>query len=130
MYAFFLKFCKEKTMRSKKKFKVVTLGCRTNQYESQAYSDQLLQLGYLPALEKEEAELCIVNTCTVTESADSSSRYKIRQLARQNPSARIIVTGCLAERKPEELKKLPGVDLLIANKDKENLLSLALPEEE
>jgi threonylcarbamoyladenosine tRNA methylthiotransferase MtaB len=113
-----------------KKFKVVTLGCRTNQYESQAYADQLRKLGYVLAVEGEEAELCIVNTCTVTESADSSSRHQIRQLARQNPAARIIVTGCLAERKPEELKQLPGVDLLVCNKDKERLLSLALPEEE
>lgn len=117
-------------MESKKKFKVVTLGCRTNQYESQAYSDQLLKLGHMPAADGEEAELCIVNTCTVTESADSSSRYQIRQLAKQNPRARIIVTGCLAERKPDELKQLPGVDLLVPNKEKENLLSLALPEEE
>ena len=117
-------------MESKKKFKVATLGCRTNQYESQAYSNQLLKLGFAPAAEGEEAELCIVNTCTVTESADSASRHQIRQLARQNPGARIIVTGCLAERKPEELKQLPGVDLIVLNKDKENLLSLVLPEEE
>ncbi len=117
-------------MERKKKFRVVTLGCRTNQYESQAYSDQLRQLGYLPAEEGEEAELCIVNTCTVTESADSSSRHQIRGLARQNPGTRIIVTGCLAERKPDELQSLPGVDLLIPNKDKENLLSLTFPNEE
>jgi threonylcarbamoyladenosine tRNA methylthiotransferase MtaB len=114
----------------KKKFRVVTLGCRTNQYESQAYCDQLRKLGYLSAEEGEAAELCIVNTCTVTESADSSSRHQIRQLARQNPGARIVVTGCLAERKPEELRSLPGVDLLVSNGDKEDLLSLVLPEEE
>ena len=113
-----------------KKFKVVTLGCRTNQYESQVYADQLCKLGYLPAEEGEEAELCIVNTCTVTESADSSSRHQIRGLARRHPGARVIVTGCLAERKPEELKQLPGVDLIVSNKNKEHLLSLVLPDEE
>jgi threonylcarbamoyladenosine tRNA methylthiotransferase MtaB len=80
-------------VESKKKFKVVTLGCRTNQYESQAYSDQLRALGYTPAQGEEEAELCIVNTCTVTQSADSSSRHQIRHLAKQNPGARIVVTG-------------------------------------
>lgn len=117
-------------MESKKKFKVITLGCRTNQYESQAYADQLHQLGYLQAKEGEEAELCIVNTCTVTESADSSSRYQIRQLARQNPGSKIVVTGCLAERNPDELKKLPGVSLLVSNKDKENLVSMVFPDEE
>jgi threonylcarbamoyladenosine tRNA methylthiotransferase MtaB len=113
-----------------KKFKVVTLGCRTNQYESQAYADQLRAMGYSLAEEGENAELCIVNTCTVTESADSSSRHQIRHLARQNPGARLIVTGCLAERAPDELKTLPNVDLVVSNKDKENLLSLAFPEEE
>ncbi len=117
-------------VESKKKFKIVTLGCRTNQYESQAYADQLRALGYIQVEEGERADLCIVNTCTVTESADSSSRHQIRQLARQNPGARIVVTGCLAERAPEELVNLPGVDLIVSNKDKENLLNLALPEEE
>lgn len=117
-------------MEQKKKFKVVTLGCRTNQYESQAYADQLSAMGYQKASDEETAELCIVNTCTVTESADSSSRHQIRHLARQNPGARIVVTGCLAERAPEELVNLPGVNLVVSNKDKENLLSLAFPEEE
>ena len=112
------------------KFKVVTLGCRANQYESQAYTDQLRALGYARAEEGEEADLCIVNTCTVTESADSSSRHQIRNLARQNPSAKIVVTGCLAERAPEELVNLPGVNLVVSNKDKENLLKMVFPEEE
>jgi threonylcarbamoyladenosine tRNA methylthiotransferase MtaB len=117
-------------VEQKKKFKVVTLGCRTNQYESQAYADQLSAMGYERASDEETAELCIVNTCTVTESADSSSRHQIRHLARQNPGARIVVTGCLAERAPDELVNLPGVNLVVSNKDKENLLSLAFPEEE
>ncbi len=117
-------------MQNKKKFKVVTLGCRTNQYESQAYSDQLSALGYTPAQGEEEAELCIVNTCTVTESADSSSRHQIRLLARQNPGARIVVTGCLAERKPKETADLPGVDFIVLNRDKEKLVNLVFPEEE
>ncbi len=117
-------------MESKKKFKIVTLGCRTNQYESQAYSDQLRALGYAPAQAEEEAELCIVNTCTVTQSADSSSRHQIRHLAKQNPGARIVVTGCLAERKPKELESIPGVELVISNRDKERLVNLVFPEEE
>ena len=117
-------------MEEKKKFKVVTLGCRTNQYESQAYTDQLRTMGYQMAGEGEAADLCIVNTCTVTESADSSSRHQIRHLARANPGAKIVVTGCLAERAPEELKKISGVDLVVSNKDKEKLLSLVLPDEE
>lgn len=117
-------------MESKKKFKVVTLGCRTNQYESQAYTDQLRALGYAPAHADEEAELCIVNTCTVTQSADSSSRHQICHLAKQNPGARIVVTGCLAERKPKELESIPGVELVVPNRDKEQLVKLVFPEED
>ncbi len=112
-----------------KKFKVVTLGCRTNQYESQAYVDQLRALGYREAVGDETAELCIVNTCTVTESADSSSRHQIRVLARDNPGTKMVVTGCLSERVPDEIKAL-GVDVVVSNKDKENLLSFVMPGED
>lgn len=113
-----------------KKFKVVTLGCRTNQYESQAYADQLRAMGYTEAAENEESDLCIVNTCTVTESADSSSRYQIRHLAKENPNAKLVVTGCLAERLPEEIAKMDRVAHVVSNKDKENLLSSVFPDED
>lgn len=112
----------------KKKFKIVTLGCRTNQYESQAYHDQLTQMGYFPAERDEEAEICIVNTCTVTESADSTSRYEIRQLSRKNPGAKIAVTGCFAERQPNLVKEMEGVTHVIPNNDKSTLLSTLFPE--
>ncbi len=115
-------------MENQKKFKVVTLGCRTNQYESQAYADQLLALGYLQAGEGEEADVCIVNTCTVTESADSSSRYQIRHLARENPGSKLVVTGCLAERLPDEIQAMPEVSLVVSNKEKEDLLSHVFPD--
>lgn len=113
-----------------KKFKIVTLGCRTNQYESQAYHDQLQAIGYQEAVEGESAEICIVNTCTVTESADSSSRHEIRQLARQNPGAKIVVTGCYAENKRDIVRNLEGVSHVVSNKDKEALVSAIFPEEE
>ena len=112
-----------------KKFRVATLGCRTNQYESQAYATQLRALGYREALEDETADLCIVNTCTVTEGADSSSRHQIRQLARQNPGAQLVVTGCLAERLPDEIRAIEGVTHLVPNSKKEQLLSQVFPEE-
>lgn len=108
----------------------MTLGCRTNQYESQAYVDQLKAMGYAEAGEGEEADLCIVNTCTVTESADSSSRHQIRGLARAYPGAKLVVTGCSAERAPHELQELvPGLQI-VSNAEKEKLLSLVFPEEE
>lgn len=113
-----------------KKFKIVTLGCRTNQYESQAYHDQLVGLGYAAAADGEKADVCIVNTCTVTHSADSSSRHAIRQLARDNDGAQVLVTGCFAEAQPDVVAKLEGVSHVVPNKDKENLLSRIFPDEQ
>jgi threonylcarbamoyladenosine tRNA methylthiotransferase MtaB len=113
-----------------KKFKIVSLGCRTNQYESQAYHDQLVALGYSAAREDESAEICIVNTCTVTESADSSSRHAIRQLARENEGAKLLVTGCFAERQPQAVAQLNGVTHVISNRDKEQLLATLFPEKD
>lgn len=116
-------------MKSLKKFKIVTLGCRTNQYESQAFQDQLSAMGFSPAINDESADICIVNTCTVTESADSSSRHAIRQLARQNPNSRIVVTGCYADRQAELIGQIEGVTDVIPNKDKERILEIIFPEE-
>jgi threonylcarbamoyladenosine tRNA methylthiotransferase MtaB len=113
-----------------KKFKIVTLGCRTNQYESQAYQDQLQALGYTAAEDGESAEICIVNTCTVTESADSSSRHEIRQLARKHAGSKLVVTGCFAERQPQLVGQIEGVTHVVPNRDKENLLSTIFPETE
>ncbi len=113
-----------------KKFKVATLGCRTNQYESEAYASQLRALGYEEAHENEEAEICIVNTCTVTEGADRSSRHQIRHLRRQHPEAQLIVTGCLAERVPAEIQGMEEVTHVVPNLDKENLLKRVFPRED
>lgn len=117
-------FSKEKT------YKVAVLGCRTNQYEAQGFRDQLQKMGFREATGEEQAALCIVNTCTVTEGADSSSRHEIRKLIKENPEARVVVTGCLAERKPELISSIPGVNLVISNAKKENLLAHLFPEEE
>lgn len=113
----------------KKKFKIATLGCRTNQYESQAYRDQLEAMGFEEAKGEESADFCIVNTCTVTASADRSSRLQIRQLAQQNAEARIVVTGCLAERRPDLIKSIGSVSLVVPNKRKERLIEELFPEE-
>ncbi|MCB1116474.1 MAG: tRNA (N(6)-L-threonylcarbamoyladenosine(37)-C(2))-methylthiotransferase MtaB, partial [Chlamydiia bacterium] len=113
-----------------KKYKVVTLGCRTNQYESQAFSDQLKKEGYVEAKEGEKADLCIVNTCTVTESADKRSLYQIRKLARDYAPEKLVVTGCLAEREQKKLLALPEVTEVVPNAKKEQLLSEVFPEKE
>lgn len=113
-----------------KKYKIETLGCRTNQYESQAYRDQLKELGYVEAAEGEVADICIVNTCTVTESADASSRHSIRQLARDHAGSKLIVTGCSAEKQPDLIRKIPGVTAIVPNLEKDRLLATLLPDEE
>lgn len=113
-----------------KKFKIATLGCRTNQYESQAYYDQLTAMGYTQAQEGEAADLCIVNTCTVTESADSHSRHAIRQLARENQGSQVVVTGCFAENKPEIVRQIDGVTHVVPNLNKDSLIANLFPEED
>lgn len=110
-----------------KKFKIITLGCRTNQYESQAYHDQLLAMGYSPALDHEQAAICIVNTCTITESADASSRHEIRKLARENPGCELVITGCFAERQPDFVRQIEGVTHVVSNHNKEKLLESIFP---
>ncbi len=112
-----------------KKYEVVTLGCRTNQYESQAFATQLNELGYKKVEEGEVADVCIVNTCTVTASADSHSRHAIRQLVRKHPLSTVVVTGCFAEQNPGEVLSIDGVTHVVSNKDKERLLSYFIEEE-
>lgn len=113
-----------------KKFKIVSLGCRTNQYESQAYQDQLMAMGYTAAREGEQAEICIVNTCTVTASADGDSRRAIRQLAREHAGAQVMVTGCFAEQQSQWVQQLGDNVQVVPNRDKEQLLSHLFPAEE
>jgi threonylcarbamoyladenosine tRNA methylthiotransferase MtaB len=117
------------TQANRKKFKIISLGCRTNQYESQAYHDQLVALGYSLANDDDEAEICIVNTCTVTESADSHSRHAIRQLARENKNSKLLVTGCFAEQQPETVRAFEGVTAVVSNNEKDQLLATIFPAE-
>jgi threonylcarbamoyladenosine tRNA methylthiotransferase MtaB len=87
-------------------------------------------MGFSAAKEGEEAELCIVNTCTVTESADSASRHEIRALLRAHPQAKIAVTGCMAEGAPEAIRSIDERILIVPNGKKEELLEQVFPEEE
>lgn len=96
--------------------RLVTLGCKVNQYETQLVREALLQSGYREAKDEESAELCVVNTCTVTNTGDSKSRQVIRQLARQNPGAKTIVMGCYATRDPRAVSELPNVIEVVTDK--------------
>ncbi len=112
----------------KKKFITTALGCRTNQYEAQAIHDQLESLGMSRAAPGEKADICVVNTCTVTASADSSSRHEIRRLIRENPGAEVVVTGCFADSHPDQVKSIEGVSHLVPNKSKEELIQTLFPD--
>ena len=96
--------------------KTVTLGCKVNQYETELVREGLARIGYRDAAEGEAADLCVVNTCTVTAEGDSKSRQAIRRLARENPRSRIVVMGCYATRAPEELARLPNVAEVLTDK--------------
>lgn len=96
--------------------RLVTLGCKVNQYETQLVREALLQSGYREAMEGESADLCVVNTCTVTNTGDSKSRQVIRQLSRQNPGTKTIVMGCYATRDPRAVSDLPNVIEVVTDK--------------
>ncbi|MBN2473075.1 MAG: tRNA (N(6)-L-threonylcarbamoyladenosine(37)-C(2))-methylthiotransferase MtaB [Pirellulales bacterium] len=96
--------------------KTVTLGCKVNQYETELFRQGLARLGYREAADGEPADLCVVNTCTVTAHSDAKSRKAIRHLARHNPRAEIIVMGCYATRAAEEVTGLPGVVEVVTDK--------------
>jgi threonylcarbamoyladenosine tRNA methylthiotransferase MtaB len=96
--------------------KTLTLGCKVNQYETELVREGFARIGYRDAGEGEAADLCVVNTCTVTGEGDSKSRQAIRRLARENPQSRIVVMGCYATRAPEELAKLPNVIEVLTDK--------------
>ncbi len=94
------------------------MGCKVNQYESQAMREILLAAGFKECLSKETADLYIVNTCTVTDKADRESRHWIGTFHKTNPKAKIVVTGCSAEEEASILSVLPGVMHIIKNSDK------------
>lgn len=103
---------------------ITTLGCKTNQFESAAMHEALAGEGYRMVGFDEAADVYIINTCTVTAKTDAESRRLIRRAARQNPAARIVVTGCYAQIAPEELRELPGVGLIIGNTEKKEIAVL------
>jgi threonylcarbamoyladenosine tRNA methylthiotransferase MtaB len=103
-------------------FAVATLGCKVNQADSEAISEQMSAAGFVQREFNEAADIYIVNTCTVTHLGDRSSRLMISQAHRRQPEAMLVVTGCYAERNPDGVTALPGVDLVIGNQQKDALV--------
>jgi len=111
------------------KFRITTLGCKVNQYESDAIAQTLKDMGGVSVSEEDTADLCIINTCTVTQKAAMQSRQAVRQAIRFNPEARIIVTGCYAQTEPNAIEKIDGVDHIIGHADKHNIPDMVFPKE-
>lgn len=105
------------------KYALLTFGCRVNQADSMAIERELRASGGLP-VPSTEAELVIVNSCSVTATADQGTRQAIRRVARGNPRANIVVTGCYATRCPDELAGLPGVVRVVSNQAKDTLAGM------
>jgi len=95
-----------------------TLGCKLNQSETDAIQDKFKEKGFEVKPFGENVDLTVLNTCTVTNAADSGSRAAIRQAVRNSPNGRIAVTGCYAQVSPQEIKNIPGVDLVLGNDEK------------
>ncbi len=107
-------------------FHVVNFGCRATQADGAAIERQLRERGLERADEPAEAGLVVLNTCTVTAAADQDARAAIRRIHRKNPEAQIVVTGCYAQRAPEEIASLPGVSQVVGNSHKHQLAELAV----
>lgn len=103
-------------------FAVATLGCKVNQADSEAISEQMSAAGFIQRDFSEEADIYIVNTCTVTHLGDRSSRSMISQARRRQPDALLVVTGCYAELNPQGVAALPGVNLVVGNREKDSLV--------
>ena len=105
------------------KYALVTFGCRVNQADSLSLEEQLRARGATPA-STADADVVIVNTCSVTATADQGARQTIRRIARENPFAEIVATGCYATRRPDEVGSLPIVVRVVRNDDKQHLLRI------
>ncbi len=106
------------------KYFVQNFGCRATQADGAALETLLAAKGFEAAAERAGADLVILNTCTVTASADEDARHAIRRVHRENPEARILVTGCYAQRAPEELAGFPGVEWVVGNSHKTQIAEL------
>ena len=106
------------------KIRFVTLGCKLNFAESSAIGKALLQRGHTRAKQGEEADICVINTCSVTDNADHKDRQTIHRIHRQNPNAIIIVTGCYAQLQPEQIAQIEGVDYVLGQNEKYSITQL------
>src|SRR5215475_639407 len=105
-------------------FHIEQFGCRATQADAAALERQLRDRGCSPAVDCTSADFVVLNTCTVTAAADAQAREAIRKIHLRNPAARLIVTGCYAQRAPEDLANLPGVSWVVGNSHKPQIPAL------
>jgi threonylcarbamoyladenosine tRNA methylthiotransferase MtaB len=105
------------------KYSIITFGCRVNQADSFRIEEELRRHGAIDAA-PEDADLVVVNSCSVTGAADQGARQTIRRIVRGNPDVKVVVTGCYASRRPDELRQLPNVFLVVSNERKDSLVGL------
>jgi threonylcarbamoyladenosine tRNA methylthiotransferase MtaB len=105
-----------------KKAKYFTLGCKLNFSETSTFGKMLSELGVQTAKKDEQADICLINTCSVTEVADHKCRQAIHRLVRENPGAFVVVTGCYAQLEPVRVSEIEGVDLVLGSNEKANLV--------
>ncbi|HZK19033.1 MAG TPA: radical SAM protein, partial [Clostridia bacterium] len=109
---------------SGKKVAIYTLGCKVNQYESATFAGLFKRHGYRVVDFHQPADIYIINTCTVTHGADRKSRQAIRRAIKTNPEAKIVVTGCYAQISPEDIGRIPGVDVIIGTQDRKSIVKV------
>jgi threonylcarbamoyladenosine tRNA methylthiotransferase MtaB len=107
-----------------KTVKFFTLGCKVNQYDTQEIRERFLERGFKEIYNGKKSDICVINTCTVTHRADADSLGLIRRAKKENPRAKIIVTGCLAELDGGRIAQIPGVTHIIKNSQKSRLIEL------
>ena len=100
------------------------LGCKVNQYESEAIAELFEQKGYTIVDMEQSADVYIINTCTVTNFGDKKSRQLIRKVKRQNPDSIVVVAGCYAQTAPNEIMAIDGVNIVVGTKDRKQILKL------
>lgn len=108
--------------KNTKKVSFITLGCKVNQYDSDAMRTLFIHRGYKPVEHSEVADVYIINTCSVTSIGDRKSRQVIRKIRRNNPDAVIAATGCYAQVAPEELEKMGDVDVIVGHQDRNKIV--------
>ncbi|MBO4293088.1 MAG: tRNA (N(6)-L-threonylcarbamoyladenosine(37)-C(2))-methylthiotransferase MtaB [Clostridia bacterium] len=105
-----------------KKVTFITLGCKVNQYESNAMAEQFIEHGYELVEKQEIADICVVNTCTVTNMSDRKSRQMLRRVKEINPNAIVVACGCYAQVAKDELEKMEEIDIVLGNNEKKDIV--------